>query len=525
MPVVEIGNQRNSGWSRLLRNAGSNVVGFLVHVLVGFILLPFVVGYIGAAEYGLLVLASSVVGYSGLLSFGLRPTLIKMTAEHLARGDRLALRVISGQVMSLYLIVAAMVLILGAVGALLLPSILSIAPERVRLFQVVLLLLSVQAAITLPGSVWTGLVEGIEDYHFVGGVQVGGDLVRMAATVVLLSIGYGLVALVLSYVGIAALQFGAGWAWIRSRLPWLHIRPTFGSWSDLGRLLRFSGSMFVLSFAGSSVGLADKMMLGVIIGPVSVTVYEVGTRLTQHTGQIIQRLVGVLMPAASALAANQNAKRLQVILVTTSRMVVFFHGLFVAGMIAFGGVFIALWMGPAFEEAYKVLLILATGSFIGIHQRVPTTLCRGTGELDVMTRMALAAMVINIGLSIPLGIRWGVVGVALGSLTTAAVEIVVMTPYFARIFGMPLGSYIRECFGRSWIAVAITAAAAFVLRQTVLAPSWFVLVLVSLATAGVGALAFWMVSLTPEERIRLRNVVENRIRSLRYASPTSSGRP
>jgi len=58
-----------------------------VSALVGFILIPMFTKYLGAAQYGVWVLAQSVVSYLSLLEFGLTTTLTRHLAAAKATGD------------------------------------------------------------------------------------------------------------------------------------------------------------------------------------------------------------------------------------------------------------------------------------------------------------------------------------------------------------------------------------------------------------------------------------------------------
>ena len=71
-------------WTKITRNAFSNIAGTAISLGVGFVLMPLIVHGIGASDFGIWILVNSVVGYMGLVDLGLSPTLVKKTAEHLA---------------------------------------------------------------------------------------------------------------------------------------------------------------------------------------------------------------------------------------------------------------------------------------------------------------------------------------------------------------------------------------------------------------------------------------------------------
>ena len=99
-------------WHRLVRNALSNVGGTIVGLAVGFVTMPLVVHHLGAAEFGLWVLATSLVGYLSVLDLGLSPTLVNAAAALLARDEESARERLSETASTIFTTYA----VLGALG-------------------------------------------------------------------------------------------------------------------------------------------------------------------------------------------------------------------------------------------------------------------------------------------------------------------------------------------------------------------------------------------------------------------------
>jgi len=71
--------------------------------------MPFVVHRIGLTKFGTWMLVNSVVGYMGLLDLGLAPTVVKKSAELLAKEDKDELNRTISTVFTLYLLIGALV--------------------------------------------------------------------------------------------------------------------------------------------------------------------------------------------------------------------------------------------------------------------------------------------------------------------------------------------------------------------------------------------------------------------------------
>lgn len=96
-------------WRKVSRNVLSNLAGTAVALIVGFFLMPFVVHRIGLTAFGIWMLVNSLVGYMGLLDIGLSPTLIKKSAEYLAKDDKEGLNQTVSTIFTFYLLIGVIV--------------------------------------------------------------------------------------------------------------------------------------------------------------------------------------------------------------------------------------------------------------------------------------------------------------------------------------------------------------------------------------------------------------------------------
>ena len=69
----------------LARNTLLNLLGMLIPIVVGIVTIPFAVKGLGTEGFGILSIAWVVLGYLGLLDFGLSRATTKFVAEGLAR--------------------------------------------------------------------------------------------------------------------------------------------------------------------------------------------------------------------------------------------------------------------------------------------------------------------------------------------------------------------------------------------------------------------------------------------------------
>src|SRR5689334_7759573 len=84
--TAAVGTHRSAG--RTVFNVLTNWGAVLLGMSISFVLSPFLVHHLGDARYGLWGVIGSIIGYLGLLDFGIRVGVTRFVARHDATGDR-----------------------------------------------------------------------------------------------------------------------------------------------------------------------------------------------------------------------------------------------------------------------------------------------------------------------------------------------------------------------------------------------------------------------------------------------------
>src|SRR5215469_4673315 len=102
-----------NSFSQIIKNVLTNWLAFIVTIGTGFFMSPFLIRHLGDSVYGVW----SLVGYLGLLDFGITAYTVKYVAEHRARDDQEAInRVITGG-LAVYSVMGAIALLISVIVA------------------------------------------------------------------------------------------------------------------------------------------------------------------------------------------------------------------------------------------------------------------------------------------------------------------------------------------------------------------------------------------------------------------------
>ncbi|MGQ9729341.1 MAG: oligosaccharide flippase family protein [Candidatus Fervidibacter sp.] len=507
MAATEQVRQSSGLARRVARNMVSRSARHFVSALVGFVLIPMFTKYLGADQYGVWVLAQSVVGYLNLMEFGLTTTLTRHLAAAKATGDYDQANRILGQLATLMWFVGALIT-LGAIGgSLLLPHLFKLDPMQAALFQWAFSLIGIQAALGVVTNIWEGAMSAVEDYHILNGLYIFAALARFAYSIALLKLGYGLLALLSAQFVVIGIVWLLDHLYMKWRYPQLSFRPRWYGWREAKPLAKFSTAVFVSHISGLLANDTDKVIAGAMLGPTAVAIYQVGYKLYDLARTIFASSIGVLMPTAAGLAARNEQERLRRMLCQVSSVMVGILGAIYIPFIFYGKSFILLWVGPKFSESAAVLGWLSAAILVSAHNQVLGPVLWGTGDYQVLLRSSLLYAIANAALSIVLCLQWGVVGIAAATAITAVPVQLFFLGYAMHKFQVSLWDY----FGRAWVGALTGTLVGWGLGQLLVVShavfeGWWLL----LAQGAVFELGFWtfmwLIGFTPQTRFYMGQV-------------------
>jgi O-antigen/teichoic acid export membrane protein len=403
----------------------------VVGLLLNIVLMPFIVSHLGVANFAIWVLANALVGYAGLLDVGLTPTLMRKSAEHLARGEKQELNQLGGTILTVFLLIGLLIGVSAFGLGSWLAGAFNIPRDSAEKFVIVIRIVGVQAGIGFPMSVWSGLMAGMQDFHILNGFAAAAGIIRAVGAVALLKLGFGLEGLVWLGFSVALAMWIANGAWVFFRMPDLRIAFRLPSKEQLLDLVKNSGPMFLSSAAGRMIHGADRVIIGLFLPVSSITFYEVGARISDYTRNVLYSALVAAIPTAAEINAAGDAVRLARLYVVGTRYLLMVSGAVTVFLFLFGRKFIHLWMGKEFESSAWILYLLMAGNLYQAQNVIAHAILIGTGRLRAYTFAMAAYPVLKVALSVFLILHWGLIGVALATpLTVVAVE-TFFIPYMA----------------------------------------------------------------------------------------------
>jgi O-antigen/teichoic acid export membrane protein len=409
---------------RLFKNAVANLSRGGAAAIVALLLPPILLRHMSPSNYAIWVLVLQVAAYMAYLDFGLQTAVGRYIAFANEKKDRELRDGVFSTAFAALTVAAAIGITLILVGAFeahhIFPAIPSPLLSPMRL---AIIIVGVSVAIGLPASAWNGAFVGLQRYEIPAISTVLGKVLSALGIIVAAITGRSLVLMAWIVAVTNLLSYAIQLAMLRRIAPDIRFRGALITASTVRELMGYCASLTVWSFSMLLVNGFDLLLVGRFqFG--AVTPYAVSAMLITFLAGVQNGIFGVIMPHAAELHARQSAEALGNLLVKTTKLGVLFLLLTGLPLVVFAAPIIRIWIGPQFVQAgSSILIILVIANMIRLTGTPFASILIGTGQQRLVVLTPLAEGITNLTFSIILGLKYGAIGVAWGTLIGAVAAV------------------------------------------------------------------------------------------------------
>ncbi len=494
---------------KLAYGSALGVANHFATIVIALFLMPFVVSSLGDRMYGFWTLASAFIGYYGLLDFGLSSAVARYIAGAIGAGDKEECNRIIGNSFFIFSCIALLVLIITLVLILIAPVFFG-NPADASLFRKVILVLGVNIAVGFPVKVHKGILTAQLRFEMLALIRFVSLITRAASTVIVLVMGYKILALALVTFASCLLEYVLYVHFARKSLPGFEIRISDCSPGTARSLFSYGSHAFVIRIADEMRFNIDVFVISAFVGLSAVTHYRVASTLVQHFIQLILTTMGVLLPFFSRLDGERNDEKIRETWFFSTRLSVILTGFVGFGLIAWGRPFIERWMGPQYLDAYPCLVVLVLGCITDLGQAPTVTLLYGIAKHKFYSVFNTLEAVCNVLLSLLLVGRYGILGVAIGTFVPMAVMKILIQPVYAcRVTKIPYRDYVKT-ISRTVFMVALALLLPAAVTARLAKPDYLSLTGVGILSMAGFLLFLWIFEFNRSEKETILKLLSRR---------------
>jgi O-antigen/teichoic acid export membrane protein len=402
---------------RFIKNAISNLGRGGAGAVLAILLPPVLVRHMQPAAYAVWVLILQVVAYLGYLDFGLQTAVGRYIAFAIEKKDTKLGDGIYSTAFAGLTIATLLGLALILVAAMALPLIFPSVPKALLApMRTAILIVGTSVALGLPTSAWNGVFVGMQRYE-IPAITIGtGKLLSAIGLTWAVLSGKSLVFMACVVASMNLLSYLLQFGMLRRVAPQIGLTRELITKSTILELSDYCLSLTVWSFSMLLVSGLDVVLVGRFQFS-AIAPYSVSATLMAVLGGIQFSIFGVIMPHAAGLQAREGADALGDLLVRSTKLG--FLMLLVTGLplIVFAAPVIRIWIGPQYSNiGGHILVILVIANILRLIGAPYGSILIGAGQQKLVVFSPLMEGVTNLAASVALGLKYGAIGVAYGTL-------------------------------------------------------------------------------------------------------------
>jgi O-antigen/teichoic acid export membrane protein/choline kinase len=405
-----------------VRNVGTRYLGLAVNVVIGLLLLPVNLAYLGPAAYGLWMLTASVTTYFTVFDLGYGGAIIKFVAEYRAKKDPQALNEVLSTTFFLFCGIGVACYIAAVILSFFLPAIFNLAPEQGHAAQVILLIVGFNVAIQFPFSIYGGVVNGFQRYYLNNVIGTASNVLAAVANVLVLWNGGGVIEVVALTTIVRVAPYLLYLRNARAVFPAMELRLSLFRKARLREVTGFSIYIAVIDWAARLNYTVDTLVIGMFMNTTAVAVYAVAQRLSEALLRLTHQLHVFLFPAVVHSEVTGDRAQQVRMFVHASRFQLAVSVALCGALAAVADTLIPVWLGRGgFEESALLAQLLAYVVVVRAWTAMPGMILKGTGRPKFVAVTTSWCALANVLLSIGLVQLYGLVGVAMGTVIPVTV--------------------------------------------------------------------------------------------------------
>lgn len=419
---------KKSTGNQLKIGALISYVQMAVQIIISLLYTPVMIKLLGQSEYGLYNTVASTISMLSILRLGFNNSYIRYYSIFNKKSETQKIYKLNGLFLGIFTIIGIIALFSGIylTNHLTLVFSTGLTSSEYKIAQKLMLLLTINLAISLPMSVFSNIISAHERFIFLKSLDILKNVFGPMLTLPLLLLGYKSVAMVCITLIISLVVDVIYFIYVVLILKNRFILgiPEKGIVKDLFSYTFFIAVELIVDQINWNI---DKILLARYKGTTMVAIYSVGYSLYTYYQTFSSSISGVFTTRIHRIVNGIEGKAEQNIALTelftkVGRIQFWVLGLIATGVAFFGQFFIInIWAGEHYGDSYVVALLLIVPASIALIQNLGIEIQRAEFKHQFRSIVYLFMALINLVLSIVLCKQYGAIGCAIGTAISLVV--------------------------------------------------------------------------------------------------------
>lgn len=433
-------NQRKAG-------ATLSYVATFLQIIIGFVYIPLLLKLVTQSEYGLYATMGSFVAYMAIMDLGLSGTLTRYLSRELESGDVKRQQNILAIGSRIYAVIAVLTVAVGIAMYFLIEPIYGVrftAQELITGKQMFLIMI-VNTGATIGANMFTSIISAYERFWFDKLLIISKSVLQPLVIILWLmqvpNVLYIVVVQTVFNIAVIAIKIYYCKVKIKARVKLHH-------WDKplVKEMTRFALFIFINMITTMIYWNTDQLILGAVAGTSVVAVYAISARLEDYFRTFSSAISNVFLPKISRLSyASEDMTQINRIFIRVGRIQFLIMFLVLTGFIIFGKLFLGVWVGDRYTDAYYFCVVIMIPLFIPLIQNVGISVLQAKNKHSFRSIVLVGIALVNVAVSIPLAKAYGGMGCAVATGVSLFIgQGIVLNIYYSRIIGLDIKAFFAQ---------------------------------------------------------------------------------
>jgi O-antigen/teichoic acid export membrane protein len=384
--------------------------------LVAFLYTPFLLRFVGQANYGLFQMTNSVMVSLSLLSMGFSSAYVKFYITYKTKNEFDQLKKLNALYLILFGCISVIALIIGTILVLNTGAIFgrSLSASEIQLTKYLMAIMVLDVAITFISSVFDSNITVNEQFIFQQSRQLMQTFLVPMICIPLVFMGVGVLSIEITQISVTTLFLILNINYCIGKLN-MHFDFTNIDFSLLRDLGMFSFFIFLNQIVDLVNNNVPNFILGMFQGAKMVATFAIAVQVKNMFFMLSTSLSNVFVPRVNKLVnLEKGTDVLTDLMIKVGRIQMALLFFVLGGFIVVGKFFVRLWAGRENIEAYYLVIIMVLPSIIPLCQNVGIEIQKAMNKHIFRSVIYVVFAGINILITIIGSFYFGLIGASMG---------------------------------------------------------------------------------------------------------------
>lgn len=441
--------------------AALSYLNIIAKNLVNFMYVPFLLRFVGQANYGLFQMTNSVMTSLTLLSMGFSSAYVRFYMVYkVKKHSQAGIKKLNAMYLIIFSVISLLALLIGSLLVLNVNVLFSrsLTTSQLGLTRNLMTIMILNIALAFISSVFDANISVNQQFTFQQTRQLMQTFLVPLIVVPLILLGVGVISIVITQL---IVTFSFLLININYCLHKLNMRFDFHQLPVhlLKELTLFSFFIFLNQVVDLVNNNMPNFVLGMFQGAKMVATFAIAVQVKNMFFMLSTSLSNVFVPRVNELVSSgQGTDVLTNLMIKVGRIQMSLLLFVMGGFIVVGRYFVNVWAGPANAEAYILIILMTLPVIIPLSQNVGIEIQKAMNKHIFRSIFYVVFAVINIVITVIGSINFGLIGAAMGYVVSIlCANGVAMNWYYHARMGLNMKRYWRQTLGVTIPFISVTA--------------------------------------------------------------------